>query len=61
VQAGRQDRWARLSLPLFGARHLFQGLPGRGELVDVALRLERNVYNGKSSVEAKVVAIRAAI
>ncbi|MSP91866.1 MAG: single-stranded-DNA-specific exonuclease RecJ [Myxococcales bacterium] len=55
---GRQELWARPCLELFGALAAFEGLQGRGERVDVAVRLDRNAHNGKVRVQGKVEAVR---
>jgi len=56
---GRQAVWARANIAFFGAMALFAGFE-RGDCVDAVVRLERNSFRGRVSLQATVQGLRAA-
>lgn len=56
VAAGRQALWARETLPFFGPLRVLEGLQ-RGDRFDGVIKLERNSFQGKSTLQATVEAV----
>ncbi len=59
LEAGTQPAWARRGVEFFGARMLLGEFRDR-DRVDAVVRLERNVHNGKVTLQATLVALQAA-
>ncbi len=56
---GRQPLWARPHLAAFSAAALWQGVSS-GDHIDVVVRLERNHFNGRTTLQGTVEALRPA-
>ena len=59
AEPGRQAVWARANIAIFGALAVF-GEFQRGDRVDAVVRLERNAFQGRVSLQATVEGLRAA-
>lgn len=57
---GPQPLYARATVACFGPLHAFAGVT-RGDRVDVATTVDRNVWQGKSSVQLRIDAVRPAV
>lgn len=58
VEQGERPVWARHGFAAFASAEVLGELQ-KGDFVDVAARVERNVFRGQQSAEASVVAVRA--
>ena len=56
LAAGNQPAWARQGVDAFCARSVMEGF-GDGARVDAVVRLERNAFNGKVSLQATLIAL----
>ncbi len=56
LASGNQPAWARQGVDAFCARSVMEGF-GDGARVDAVVRLERNAYNGKVSLQATLIAL----
>ncbi len=56
LAAGNQPAWARQGVDAFCARSVMEGF-GDGARVDAVVRLERNAFNGRVSLQATLIAL----
>ena len=58
VEQGDRPMWGRRGVDAFASREVLGDLK-KGDIIDVATRLERNVWRGNHSAQASVIAVRA--